>query len=608
MKRFYIINAIIVSLIFIFIILALNIDIIQSWFYKKGDEFLGNTIRSALTVNVTSMDPADSGNAYSVACLSKIYEPLFEYHYLKRPYEIIPLLADGMPIVSPDRLTYTIRIKHGIYFQDDPCFTNTDGKGREVTAADFIYSWKRIADVKTLSTGYWIFEDVVNIKGLDAWHRASIDSPVTDYDALVTGMRALDRYTIRITLTRPSPQLIMVLAMPYCVVVPKEAVSYYSEEFGAHPVGTGPYMLTEWVRNARIIFDRNPNYHPDYYPTEGESGDAAAGLLDDAGKRLPFIDRIVYTIIKQDQPYWLKLMNGELDTGGIPKDNYNAAIDAEGNLQKYLIEKGMKLTISILPDITYIAFNMDDATVGGNSEKTRALRQAMSIAYNRSLSLDLFYNNRGLPAVQPIPPGLVGHIEGIENPYVNYDINAARQLLIHAGYDISNGITVTYDSGSDDTTARQMGELFKRMMANIGITVNIVFNTWPQFMNKIHNKGAQIFGIAWQADYPDGQNFLQLFYGPNSSPGPNSSNYDNPEFNQLYERAMTMEDSPARQGLYRKMVMLVNEDCPWIYGIHRIGYGLRYDWVKNYKPNRFNNQAIKYYRIDTAQRKQRIGY
>ena len=573
------------------ILLLLILGFILLFFSACKDKTAGeNVLRLAMGGRLSGFDPAMAGDSISVAVQSQIYESLFQYSYLKRPLVVEPCLAESMPKISSDNLTYTFRIKKGVFFQDDPCFTN--GKGREVTAEDFVYSFKRIADVHTKSSGWWIFNN--KIKGLNTFRKKS-QMPNFDYSLDVKGLKVLNKYTFQIKLTRPYPQILYILAMPYTAVVPKEAVKMYGEEFINHPVGTGPYKLAKWVRGSKIILVKNPQFRKEFYPDEGENVDRTNGLLDDAGEQLPFIDKVVYNIILEDQPFWLNFMKGTLDFGGIPKDNFNSAITKEHELTPEMKAKGIRIIKRILPDIRYVAFNMEDSILG----KNKYLRQAMSLAYNRQRHIDLFANGRAIPANFPFPPVIAGYDKNFVNPYTKFDLKKAKILMEKAGYPEGKGLPVLhYSIGSQDTTTRQASELFQKEMKAIGINVQIEPSTWPQFLKKVSSKSAQLWGIGWAADYPDAENFLQLLYGPNSSPGPNGANYNNPIYNKLYEKISIMQPSVLRTTLYKKMAKIATEDCPWILGTYPISYSLYYKWVKNYKPNSFSRNNIKYLKID----------
>ncbi len=554
----------------------------------KKKDLEADTLNLALSANVKGLDPAQAGDLYSNTVIAQIYERLFSYHYLKRPLSLEPRLADGMPVASKDGLTHTFKIKKGIKFQDDAAFPN--GKGRELVAQDFIYAWKRVADPNVNSEGWWIFDN--RIVGLNAWRDGMKDGKVT-YDTVVEGMKATDSHTIQIKLIKPYYQLYYVLAMNYTAPIAKEAVEKYGKEFLNHPVGTGPYMLKSWVRNNKLELVANPNWAGQTYPTEGEEGDKEAGLLEDAGKKLPLIKKIVLREITEDQPRWLNFMKGNLDVAAIPKDNFDSSVVA-GELTDEMKAKKIELIITEDPDVTYTAFNMDDPVLG----KNKKLRQAMALAYNGEEVIKKFYNNRAIKAHSPIPPGVDGYEKGFSNPYKKFDVSKAKKFIEDAGFPEGKGLPTFEFMAGSSSTSRQMAEYFKENLKTIGINLTITQNSWPQFTKKIRERKGQIWGIAWGADYPDAENFLQLFYSRNASPGANGSNYENPKFDALYEKAALLPPGEERTAIYQQMRDIIVEDSPWIFGAHRLGYAVKHGWLKNYKPHRIIDDKMKYYKID----------
>lgn len=554
------------------------------------------------TLRIRGFDPVKAGDQPSALAIARIFEPLLQYAYLERPYKVEPLLAATMPEVSADGLTYTFRIRPGIYFQDDACFTNTGGKGREVTAEDFVYSVKRLADRKNQSVGYWTLSG--RIVGLDDFREASASATPTDYDQEIPGIRALDRYTLQMTLTEPYPQLPWILTMPYVTAFSREAVDYYGTDIGQHPVGTGPYILDSWQHNYRLEYVRNPTWQEtgrrDEFPTSGTEQFRRDGLLADAGKTLPLTDRIVDYVVMDPATRWLMFMKHQLDASDVARDNWDAVLDDQLNLNDELNEQGITVATGPSLRVGYFAFNMEDPVLGTNL----ALRQAMSSAFNTEAWIKL-YNGRITRPSSPIPDGLAGYDPTL-NPFP-FDLERARALMVEAGYpegrDPATGrrLNITLELGrADDTELRQSAEMFVHFMSEIGIQINLSYNNGPAFYDKLERRQAPMFFLSWIGDYPDAENFLQLFYGPNSSPGPNRCNYRNAEFDALYDRIRVMPDSDERTELYKKMAELVVEDCPWIFAYQYLNVGLRHPWYKNYAMHAFPYGMEKYYRIDKS--------
>jgi oligopeptide transport system substrate-binding protein len=375
-------------------------------------------------------------------------------------------------------------------------------------------------------------------------------------------------------------------------------------------VGTGPYRLASWNRNYRVEFVRSPKWaetgRVERYPSEGEPGDAGQGLLADAGRPVPFLDRIVQYVIDDPTTQWLEFVTGATEFSTISRNNWDAVITQDRRLTESLVKRGICLYSSPTLDVYYIGFNMDDPVVGGSRDpvrngRNRKLRQALTCAFHSQRWVQ-FYNGRILRATGPIPPGVAGH-DPKPSPYP-FDLDQARRLLAEAGFpggvsaESQRRLQLTIEVGSTDPETRESIELLGGFMKEIGVTLSPSYNNWPTFLSKMERRQCQLYRLGWVADYPDGENFLQLFYGPNASPGPNHSNYVNPEFDALYEKIRVMPDSPERVALYRKMADLVIEDCPWIFMHHPMTYGLHHAWVKNYKPHDFPYGMNKYLKID----------
>ncbi|HKP95595.1 MAG TPA: ABC transporter substrate-binding protein [Fibrobacteria bacterium] len=563
---------------------------------------LGNTYRGVLITNIKNFDPALVQDQYSSMCQFQIYETLMEYKYLARPYDVQPCLAAAAPEVSDSGKVYLIRMKKGVEFADDACFPG--GKGREVKASDFIYSIKRLCDVRTKTTGWWILDG--KVVGLDAFRKASESLPPLPeqihpalYDGEVAGLRALDDSTVRIELTKPYPYFKYILAMPYCAVVPREAVEHYGEDFLNHPVGTGPYLLKEWRRGLRLVFERNPKYHHGFYPSEGTAEDSAEGLLADSGKALPFIDRIEYGIYEEYQPMWLNFLRGNLDRSPIPKDNYGQAVTPDKSVRGDMAAKGIRLFRQKDLDLVYTCFNFEDPFLG----KHKRLRQAMSLAFDADHAIDLFYNGRGVRAQSPIPPGLFGYDSTYRNPFARFDVEAAKALMAREGFPGGKGLPEFEYLTIASSDSRQMAEHFAQCMARIGVRIKVATCTWPEYLSRLKQRKIQIIGAAWGADYPDPENFLQLLYGPNESPGENNANYKNAEYDSLYLEMAVMQDSPERKAKIRRMQEIVAEDCPWIFDLHRLRELLIYKWVSDHRSHAVLDAPVKYYRIDAAMRR-----
>lgn len=548
--------------------------------------------------NIKGLDPAFANDLYSSNEVARVYEGLLQIHYLKRPYEIIPNLAESMPTVSSDELTYTFKLKKGVLFHDNACFPN--GKGRELEASDVVYSLKRIADPKLESLGWWMFDG--KFVGLNEWRDKNKKAEKVNYDEEVEGLKALDKYTVQFKLKVPYPQFLYALVMPFGYVVPHEAVEKYGPEFLNNPVGTGPFMTGKFTQSNKIVYEKNPHYRAEFYPSEGAPGDQENGLLEDAGKRIPLVDKVEVSIIVENQPAWLSFLKGEMDSSSIPKEYFSEVMNNEKLADKYSA-LGIKAQRSVGLDITYITFNMEDPLFKNNVK----LRQALSSAYDGEKMNKLFYNGIAIEAQSLIPPDIAGNDPNYKNPYKQHDLVLAKKLLAEAGYPGGKGLPALDYYITTSTEGRQMSEAFRDMMKEIGVKINVYTVPWTELQKKVTTKQAQMFGMAWGADYPDAENFFKILYGPNKAPGANGSNFDDDKFNKLFEKASVMPDSASRTALYQEMYRYLGEQVPMIFGVHRVFYSLTHGWFKNYKFTEFSHGMAKYYNIDLAKKNELLA-
>jgi len=644
-----------------------------------------NILYSSFQERPNHLDPAQSYSSNEVIFTGQIYEPPLQYHYLKRPYQLIPLIATAVPVVhyldaqgqplpdaaAPELIAssyYDISITPGIYYQPHPAFAR-DAQGkpvyralgeadlagihalgdfahtgtRELIAADYVYQIKRLAHPKLHSPIFGLMSDY--ILGLTeyaatlrkAWAQLETraDGGYLDLGRYpLAGAEVLDRYTYRIHIKGKYPQLLYWLAMPFFAPVPPEADAFYAQPgmqarnitLDWYPVGTGPYMLTVNNPNRQMVLERNPNFRGEPYPDEGEPGDAAAGLLDDAGRTMPFIDRIVFSLEKEDIPYWNKFLQGYYDVSGISSDSFDQAIrigsGGEVGLTEAMQDKGIRLSTAVTTSIFYTGFNMRDPVVGGYSERARKLRQAISIAVDFEEYISIFLNGRGIPAQGMLPPGIFGYAEGAAgiNHYV-YDagpngpqrksVAAARRLLAEAGYpegrDINSGkpLVLNFDTAQTGPDAKARLDWLSKQFAKLNLQLVIRGTDYNRFQDKMLKGTAQIFQWGWNADYPDPENFLFLLYGPNSkygTNGENAANYTNAEFDRLFEQVKNMDNTPQRAALINEMMEIVRHDAPWMFGYFPKQFSLSHSWYRNAKPNLMANNGLKYKRIVPEQR------
>jgi len=529
---------------------------------------------------VASLDPAEAASVYASRAVCLVYETLLEYDYAARPYRLTPGLAEALPEVSPDGRVYTFRLVTNAWFSADPCF----GRGadnaplrRRVTAADVVFSLKRLADAQVASSGAWLVKD--SILGMRAFAERSAGNPPTDYSLPVAGLRALDDRTVRIELARPNPSFVWTLAMAYAAVVPHEAVTAYGRAFGSRAVGSAAYRLASWRRNYEMVFERIPEWR---------------GWPGLPGR--PF-DRICYRVMDDASTQWLSFLAGELDfLGEIARDNWDAVIRQDGALAPGLVGRGARLHSLATLEVAYVAFNFDDPVVGPNL----ALRRALNCAFDGA-RWEAFYNGRVTRADGAVPPQVAGYLDA---PFPwTFDLDRARALLADAGYpggrDPATGrrLALTLDLGRTSQDVRESTELLCAFFDRIGIDLQPRYQNWPAFLQRVSRRETQMFRIGWVGDYPDALNFLQLFYGPNQSPGPNRCNFRDPAFDALYEEAERTADEAARLELYRKMQAIIRDACPWIFIHFPRAYSLCGPRVNHYIPHDFPYGMEKHLRV-----------
>ena len=585
-----------------------------------GEE--GAILHVGLRLLPKSFDPPSVEEEGSGKVAANVYEGLLTYHPFARPYKLIPALATDLPTVSEDRLTYTFQLKKGVVFTDDPSLPG--GKGREVTAEDFLFAFKRFAHPSTTTKGWWLFDD--KIVGLNDWRdtlkkdltaaRAAGESPgpLWGLEREVEGFEVVDRYTIRFHLTKPYPQFLWVLAMPYTSVYPREAVEHYGAEFRNHPVGTGPFKLVEYNPVYRAVYVRNPTYRDVYFPDpknkpaerwDGWEEDEKAGLLVNAGGKIPLLDGMEIRFILEAQPRWLYFKAGYLDFLNPPKDNMDEAIPG-GDLSPEMKAQGIRKDPWTELGVVYTCLNTTDEVLSNVD-----LRRAMALAFDHVWTVKHLYAGQAIVAKSLIPPGVAG-FDGDYHPYQADDghaqIEKAKKLLAKAGYpdgvdpETGRALRLVFESSGSGVTQRHFAQRFVDEMRKIGIQIDVVVNTFPQMVDKMRNQQYQVAGLAWGFDYPDAQNVLQLLYGPNKAPGIGSANFDDPQFNRWYEEASVLQDSPERTELYKRMAHMVADQVPWITRTHRIRNNLQHQWLQGFKYTEVTDQYFAYAHVDRALR------
>lgn len=541
-----------------------------------------------LSGEVSTLDPANSYDTISASIVYQCYEQLFEYHYLKRPYTLQPLLSDGMPKIENNGKRYIIKIKKGISYHDDPAF---EGKERFVKAQDFITQIKRLAFLPTRSNGWWLFDG--KIIGLNDF-RKTVGSDFEKFKTTkIKGLTAVDDQTLVIDLIEAYPQMIYTLAMSFTSPVPLEVVEKYENRLNKTIVGTGPFRLEEWKANSRLTLKRYPKYREAFYPRQGDRMANSRNLLEDAGKQIPFLDTVQYHVIKEAQTRWLNFRSKKIDLLIVPKDNFRNAIDPSGKITNDLSKEGIKL--QTFPTLTYwwLSFNMRDPLLG----KNRKLRLAIAHAIDIDRYISLFTNNTGQRANSIYPPGIPGYDAAAELPY-EYNLEKAKKFLAEAGFPEGKNLPVlTYDVRGASATNRQQADFVKSELAKIGINITEALNTFPGFLEKARKGTLQFWQDGWAMDYPDAENSLQLLVTKNHSPGPNSTFYSNEEFDKLFGQLKSLQDGPEKFELMKKMEAIIHKDLPWVMQYYSRNYILFNERLRNYRHSDLIYNNLKYLNI-----------
>ncbi len=650
--------------------------------YRAG-EAVGPVFFGAFSDRPKHLDPARSYSADEWAFISQVYEPPLQYHFLIRPYALTTLTAESMPEIryfdaDGNRLAddvpasevaytdYILRIRPGILYQPHPALARNEEGGfvywpladevlhrvntlngfektgtRELVAADYVYQIKRLAYKPNHSPVAGLMSEHIRGFGEFSKQAAAAQEQLDDdelwldlRDIPMSGLEEIDRYSYRIRIENKYPQFKYWLAMNFFAPMPWEAERFHKQpgleekniNLHWYPIGTGPYMLTENNPNLRMVLTRNPNFRGEPYPSEGAETYRQTGLLDDAGKPMPFIERAVYSLEKEAIPRWNKFLQGYYDNSGITSDSFDQAVQfdsgGEASLTESMRERGIRLITAVETSVFYTGFNMFDPVVGGDSERARLLRQAIAIAVDFEEFISIFRNGRGEVAHSPLPPGIFGFQEGEAgiNPVTHTwengspkrrDISEARELLRKAGYgdgrdpETGGPLVLYYDTMATGPGSKALLQWYRKQFEKLGIELVIRATDYNRFQDKMLKGTAQIYTWGWNADYPDPENFMFLLYGPNGKvdhKGQNGSNFVNAEFDALFVEMKDMSDGPERQRIIDRMIQILQVESPWMFGFFPKAYSLHHAWYGNAKPHLMANNTLKYKRIDGAAR------
>jgi len=561
------------------------------------------------TAGPGSLDPIQGSTTYDNRCTTQMYDTLLQYSYLERPLELEPLLAAAMPEMSEDGLTWTFTLRDDVFFHDDACFPG--GKGRKLVAEDVVYSWKRAADPRYEYKNYWLLENT--LVGLDEYKEAQKDlvdgGAEFDYGVEVEGLRALDESTVQLKFVEANQQFAWKIAMFQLSVVPREAVETYGTGFSGHPVGTGPFRMEDesaWVRDKSLTLVRNEDYDEEYFPAPFDEYDREHGFGAYEGQRLPMVDEIQISFFVEDSPMWQSFVAKKLEYTTVPESGFDDAFRrSDKELKSSWAAQGITFHPVPLLDFIFRGFNMEDELLGGYSEEKQALRQAICLSLDWDEMNEAYYNGTAIVYDGMIPPGLDGYPEDgqIEGSYRGSDLERARAKFREAGYDVDaegkvQGLPPIDFYTSAGATSQKHVALVSRNLDRVGVSLNPRFLNFAELIEAIDKKQAAMFSFAWGSDYPDAENNLALFYGPNESPGSNHFNYKNDEYDRMYEKIRTMPPGDERTQLYVAMRDMVLEDAPYAGSLARVRRYLIHPWLKNFKPTETFYNYMKYWDVD----------
>jgi len=526
-----------------------------------------------------------NNNLYSSWVGQAIFEPLLTYDYLARPVRLRPLTAEALPEITDDGKTYTFRIRKGIHFQQDAAFK---GKKRELTAADYAYTLKRIMDPKNRAVQSNYFEG--KFVGMDALVEEAKKTDKFDYDKAIPGLEVVDRYTLRIRLTEADPNFSFLMADINTGAVAREVVEHYKDNLSLHPVGTGAYMLKKYVPQNKIILEANPDYRGFTWDFESTGDPWDEQLVKDMkGKKMPQIGRIEISIIMEEQSRWLAFDSGQIDYDWVPPGAVPKVIEGDKLKQTYR-DRGFQLYRFVNSDITYTYFNMKDPVIGGYTKEKLALRRALMMSHLLDDEINAIRHGQAVKAEQPVPPGIIGYNPDYRSSIVK-STDMANKLLDKFGYKKGpDGYRMTPDgkplvlkyATQASSLQQQLNEVWKRSLDRIGIKVDFAVSSFADNLKAASRCELMMWSLGGNASMPDAVNFLEGNYGPNAYKG-NYGCYQSEAYDRMYEKIKLMPHGPERQAILNKMYRLLEFDGVQNLHVHRIRPWLLQPWVKGFK-------------------------
>lgn len=562
-------------------------------------------LRYAFPIAETGFDPAQINDLYSSNILANIFDAPLTYDFLARPVKVKPNTAAAMPEVSADGKTWTIRIRPGIYFADDPAFK---GRKRELTAHDYVYSLKRHFDPKIKAPNLYLVDGT--IVGMAPLRQRALKDGKLDYDTEVEGLRALDSYTFQVRFTEPQPNFVHYLT--YCnlsCAVAREVVEAYGDRIMEHPVGTNAFQLAQWKRSSRIVLERNPNFREQYYDEHAPADDPDKQAIEAKlkGRRLPMVDRVEVSIVEESQPRYLAFLNGEHDLlTAVPAEFVNTTIPG-GKLAPSLLKQGIRMNRVTDLDVTFFYMGMENPVIGGYTPDKVALRRAIALAYDIDAAILQIYRGQAVRAQSTVPPGAIGAEPGRVGPIAEYSPAKAKALLDIYGYvdrdgdgwrDLPDGSPLALEVAStSDGPSKVTDEVWKRSMDAVNLRITFKKAKWPELLRESRSGRLMIWGLGWSAAIPDAEPFYEILYGPNAGQA-NHSRFNQPEWNRLYDQAKMLPDGPERAALYRQLDGIFYAYAPLRPIVHRITTGLMQPWLTGYQRHPVLREFWKFVDID----------
>ena len=552
----------------------------------------------------TGFDPAKISDLYSATINEAIFERLLTYDYLARPAKLVPMVAEAMPEVADNGRTYTFRLRKGIYFTPDPAFK---GQKRELTAQDFVYSYLRFVDPQNRAPYAFLVSG--KFEGVDELAAAAEKTGRFDYDAKVPGIEAVDRYTLRFRLKARDYNFPYVVAHTTLAAVAREVIEAYRDDSMAHPVGTGPYILKSWTRRSKMVLEANPDYRGipwDFVVSNDPWDEGLQAAMK--GKQLPLVGRVEISVIEESQAIWLAFQGRELDYISLPAPMRDKALVGD-KLSPELAAQKIALFRAVDPEMTYTFFNMKDPVVGGMALEKIALRRAVIMSYDVSQEVEIVRKGQAIALEMPPPPGVVGYDPAYRS-LQRYDPDLANKLLDHFGYKKDSDGWRTLPDGKplllhyateSAGVGREVNELWKKNMDRIGVRMVFDVSKFDEHRKAAKACKLQMWGSGWIADYPDAENFLQNFYGPNIGQS-NNGCYDSPAFNKFYDQAAALPNSPERNRLILLMSRQLEVDGANSLHLARVRSELLRPWVAGYKKHPILQADFLYMDVDMQAR------